>query len=315
MNARPNFAMRWVTAIALTAILAAASCSGGGHLGGTSGVALQLPSCLQNLMAACPTEGMSCTEVPALSPWVCYSPGPTQAQLGWSADSSGALVVPTASVFKGDGTDCYTLARQDPAQGSSGTGTYVWKAPDGSVVATATFNQSSGSMSVACSGTGESTSCNSGDQTCVTKTLSQIQVGSNCTTGGSCPPLYRTCTTFSDDCANLLYPCHPTWDQVQSDPRLCTTGWYGIEECPGYHVLTVVNVDVGSRYYYDATTGALVAVAALGLDAPGIVQVVPCGGNFTLPDESTCTTLTILSGSAPFPQCVDGGGATDGGAD
>jgi hypothetical protein len=303
--------------IALTVILAAAGCGGSSHLGGTggnSGAALVLPSCLQNLMAACPTAGLSCTEISGLYPWVCYSPGPTQAQLAWSTDSSGALVVPTADVFKGDGTNCYTLAQQDPIQGSASTSSYVWRAPDGSVVATATFNQSSGSMSISCSGTGESTICNSGDQPCVAKTLSEIQIGSNCTTGGSCPPLYRTCTTFSDNCSNLLYPCRPTWDQ-EVNPLRCTDAMFGIQDCAGYHVLTYINVDVGSVYYYDATTGALVAVADAEANGSGIVSVVPCDGSFAIPDKSTCTTVKPLFGSDPAPQCVDGGAATDAGAD
>jgi hypothetical protein len=74
-------------------------------------------------------------------------------------------------------------------------------------------------------------------------------------------------------------------------------------------------VDVGNKFYYDATTGALVAVTSWSNAGAGITQVVPCGGGFTLPDESTCTTVKALFGSTPFPQCVDGGAATDGATD
>jgi hypothetical protein len=92
--------------------------------------------------------------------------------------------------------------------------------------------------------------------------------------------------------------CDLTWSAVQTDTSLCTPNPIGsrdfVNDCVGYHVLGIYGIDSGTQFYYDGTTGALVAIVDVGLEA-----APPCVGGPTagFAPPSGCTTET-----SP-PQC------------
>jgi hypothetical protein len=59
--------------------------------------------------------------------------------------------------------------------------------------------------------------------------------------------------------------CRPTWATVLANP-VCTrsAGFYTSRElradCDGYHISVVGHLDTSTTYYYDATSGDLVAI-------------------------------------------------------
>jgi hypothetical protein len=103
--------------------------------------------------------------------------------------------------------------------------------------------------------------------------------------------------------------CVLTWAEAQNDTAFCSIAAQfppSRADCGGYHVVTVSVIDVSGTYYYDATTGMLVAIVHAGLG--GTECVAGPAGGFTLPK---CT-----EGSEDLPQCLDGGadgGTGDGG--
>jgi hypothetical protein len=68
------------------------------------------------------------------------------------------------------------------------------------------------------------------------------------------------------DCPASNTECRPTWAEVLAHP-LCPTTSPSINtsheerfDCDGYHVSIVGHVDTSESYYYDATSGNLVAI-------------------------------------------------------
>jgi len=110
---------------------------------------------------------------------------------------------------------------------------------------------------------------------------------------------------------SLAFPCEPTWAETQTDPNLCIPGGAGAGrsneyDCGGYHVIHELSIGGGLDIYYDATTGAPVALLELayGTHAPTCVGGPSTG--FTLP--SGCPDPD----SAPLvPQCRPDAGAQD----
>jgi hypothetical protein len=100
--------------------------------------------------------------------------------------------------------------------------------------------------------------------------------------------------------------CDLTWSAVQTDTSLCTPNNIGsriyVSDCVGYHVLGYYGIDSGTDFYYDSTTGALVAIVDVGFEA-----APPCVGGPTagFVPPSDCTTQT-----AP-PQCTGDAGDPD----
>jgi len=98
--------------------------------------------------------------------------------------------------------------------------------------------------------------------------------------------------------------CDLTWSAVLADRSLCTGDTiYSrnlVAACGGYQVLSIFSIDGGSDFYYDGTTGALVAILGVGITAS-----TPCIGGpvagFARP--SSCTTQT------PPPQCAGDAGS------
>ncbi len=107
-------------------------------------------------------------------------------------------------------------------------------------------------------------------------------------------------------CAGLAStePCDLTWSAVLADSSLCPAVFEHvlISTCGGYRLLVLADLDGGSVFYYDSTTGALVAILSAGINSASPCVGGPAGG-FDPP--SGCTT----SSSEP-PQCAGDGGDT-----
>ena len=101
--------------------------------------------------------------------------------------------------------------------------------------------------------------------------------------------------------------CDLTWSAVLADSSLCATGTTQsrnlVSTCGGYHVLSYFFLDGGSDFYYDGTTGALVAILGVGINASPPCIGGPMAG-FAPP--SGCNT-----GFEP-PQCTGDAGGADG---
>ena len=92
--------------------------------------------------------------------------------------------------------------------------------------------------------------------------------------------------------------CIDTWQQVLTDTRYCGTTLVETQaDCGAYRALTVTNVDVSDTYYYDAASGALVAVVTNGFAGGGLCAGGPA--NFM---EPTCSAPHTLD-----PCAVDAG--------
>jgi hypothetical protein len=118
------------------------------------------------------------------------------------------------------------------------------------------------------------------------------------------PKTLRCSSTVDAYCAMSTSDCVRTWDDAQSDGSFCAEVSAGSvprrADCGAYHVVSVGIPDATGTYYYDGTTGMLVAiVVASGFTNSTTCEAGPTGG-FTLP---TCTG----AGSEPLSQCADGG--------
>jgi hypothetical protein len=89
--------------------------------------------------------------------------------------------------------------------------------------------------------------------------------------GARCSPLDLATECPGGDLAE----CQPTWAEVLAHPQcsgspanLGPVSREGRVDCGGYHIRGVTHVDWGSSYYYDITSGALVAIYLLG-SGPG----------------------------------------------
>jgi hypothetical protein len=99
--------------------------------------------------------------------------------------------------------------------------------------------------------------------------------------------------------------CDHTWSAAQTDLALCTAGAGGYHhtyeyDCGGYYALRQVDIDSGSTFYYDGTSGALIAIVDDGLGETN------CGGGpstgFVPPTCSAAASTTLP------PQCAADGG-------
>jgi hypothetical protein len=99
--------------------------------------------------------------------------------------------------------------------------------------------------------------------------------------------------------------CDHTWSAAQTDLALCPAGSGGYDhtheyDCGGYHALRLVGIDSGSRFYYDGTSGALIAIVDDGLGGTN------CGGGpstgFVPPTCAAAASMMLP------PQCAADGG-------
>jgi hypothetical protein len=98
--------------------------------------------------------------------------------------------------------------------------------------------------------------------------------------------------------------CVLSWDQAATGTAFCSaleTAPPMRADCGAYHVVTTItHLDAVTSYYYDMTTGMLVAI--IGAYAPSATDVCVAGppGGFALP---TCTGPV----SESLPPCIDAG--------
>lgn len=124
---------------------------------------------------------------------------------------------------------------------------------------------------------------------------------SNSGTGSACPE------SLAKACAKQVQPgqlgvsCIDTWDHVLTDQRYCGGLAEYQADCSAYRSLAVVNVDSSYTYYYDKTTGALVAIYTNGPGGNG-PQCLAGPAGFKLPK---------CGASQPLAPCPEDAG-TDG---
>jgi hypothetical protein len=110
--------------------------------------------------------------------------------------------------------------------------------------------------------------------------------------------------TVAQKCASIApETCDLTWSAVQTDTSLCTanttTARHLEHDCVGYHVLGTYGIDSGTEFYYDSTTGDLVAILNVGVGSNACV-----GG----PADGFTHPLGCSNSYLPPPDCaVDGG--------
>jgi hypothetical protein len=117
--------------------------------------------------------------------------------------------------------------------------------------------------------------------------------------GNVCPHVVR-----ASDCPSAYATdCRPTWAAVLANP-VCTRsagGFYSSHEsradCDGYHISVVGQLDSSTTYYYDATSGGLVAIYD---DANGRLFCVagpPSGVKTDCPDVTLMSVCPSDGGS------------------
>jgi hypothetical protein len=179
------------TILRLTVFAAAAAGCGNGQavvpivpVAGDAGAMAVVPSCLRDLLAACPAGGDCRSGVTdgGLQTLLCYAGG-VQADQALTGSCSGGAVnaLLVIDVRKPDGSPCYTY---EDSMGFLCIGQAItWRDPSGAVVAT----QISGaeSSTVTCAASGETFSCgvSTPGNLC---SLGPIAPNQNCQPGG-CP--------------------------------------------------------------------------------------------------------------------------------
>ena len=143
-------------------LLGAGACGSGTTLQKDSGAdgatTLALPACVRDLMAACPAQG-ACTFALSDAGSVtrfCFADG-TRVEYATVADCMGTPAV--NRVTKPDGSLCYTY--ESTLGGSSLScrlQSFLWRDAAGNVVANGTVGP--GTITVQCTASGESTTCN-----------------------------------------------------------------------------------------------------------------------------------------------------------
>jgi hypothetical protein len=99
--------------------------------------------------------------------------------------------------------------------------------------------------------------------------------------------------------------CAPTWSAVLADTSFCggqsTVGEMDYA-CQPYQVRLLNDIDVGTHSYYDANSGALLAIVTVGMGGGGCL-----GGstNFTAP--ANCNGGSDASSSSLWRTCADAG--------
>jgi hypothetical protein len=110
--------------------------------------------------------------------------------------------------------------------------------------------------------------------------------------------------SIADACA-IRDDCVLTWDEARVDTAICAgpTLYPPLRaDCGSTHAVTVNYVDSAFTYYYDGTTGNLVAIVTVNPHDDTTACTAGPATGFTLP---VCTGAA----SEPLPQCLDGGSA------
>ena len=128
---------------------------------------------------------------------------------------------------------------------------------------------------------------------------------------GGCGSSSKTlpCSRSIEELCAASGSCVLTWDEVQSGGRVCALPSVATPlraDCGGTHAVTIAHPDANTTYYYDGTSGMLVAIIlSSGTNGTTVCTAGPAGG-FAIP---VCTG----TGSEPLAACLDAGtdAATD----
>jgi hypothetical protein len=140
---------------------------GGANAGGSSGGRypdpLALPSCVSDLLSACPPSGSCVYGVTdaGQSSGICFEGGArattTTVPMQYSCDGPVLTIV---TVTKPDGSPCYSVEHYRDQLTDCTQTKWTWKDASGQVVATAgVFLQGTASGQITCAASGEKTSC------------------------------------------------------------------------------------------------------------------------------------------------------------
>jgi hypothetical protein len=113
--------------------------------------------------------------------------------------------------------------------------------------------------------------------------------------------------SIAEACANG--GCALSWDQAATTTAFCSaqdTVPAMRADCGGYHVIAVTHFDSGASFYYDGTTGMLVAIVGFSPPNPMATCTGGPAAGFELPNCQGPISETLA-------QCLDGG--TDGPSD
>jgi hypothetical protein len=130
--------------------------------------------------------------------------------------------------------------------------------------------------------------------------------GSGSDAGGSasapCPETLAAACAVGEGPGEFGVSCAETWQLAITDTHYCGGG-IGEQQadCGAYRARITINVDVAFTYYYDATTGSLVAVFGTGYDGQ-----TSCVGGPTTFVAPTCAA------SQPLDPCSTDAGAEGG---
>jgi hypothetical protein len=185
--------------IGAAAGLLSLACSGGsldnsgtGGTGGTGGaVRLELPDCVQALVAACPANALGCiveSTDGGFGAEICYPSG-VRATLSGIVEStgSGPRVV---QVTKADGSPCYSM---ETSLFGGEVYRYLWKDAGGQTVATGSYDPfGNPTHTISCAGGGQTRSCHSPPSPPTGACCSLNELG-NGTCGASLPCVAGTC--------------------------------------------------------------------------------------------------------------------------
>jgi hypothetical protein len=107
--------------------------------------------------------------------------------------------------------------------------------------------------------------------------------------------------------------CALTWSDADIKAAFCQappTGAPTLLDCGGYHVVSVITatgVEVARSYYYDMSSGNLVAIIVE--NAPNRVSPMPTLSCEAGPADGFMLPSCPGAGSETLPQCTDGGDA------
>jgi hypothetical protein len=113
-----------------------------------------------------------------------------------------------------------------------------------------------------------------------------------------------------DGCSSQGAPCDRTWAAVLVDPAYCgaplgPTDQFSVFDCGGYHVLHRMEESASTDAYYDAASGALVAVIGPNENGTPICTFGPSTG-FAPPASCPQTPYQIPAGWCSSDAGVDG---------
>lgn len=138
----------------------AGGAAGSGGSGGTGGVTpLQVPDCVANLLAPCPTTGACMYEPTDAGTSWCFDSG---VKIAWSVVPDARVCagggITVAQIFKPDGSACYSFESYLDGVAACEAWSYRWKDANGQVVATGLATIPQPQLTITCT-SGSSARC------------------------------------------------------------------------------------------------------------------------------------------------------------